>query len=87
MIINNQNINIDDLFDKKYFHNKLKNGIFLSDNQIMILKMFNIDPEMCSGIDDLIFMIEEELENEYDEDLDMVSKEISEFNYYTNTNK
>jgi hypothetical protein len=53
----------------------------------MILKMFNINPEMCSGIDDLIFMIEEELENEYDEDLDMVSKEISEFNYYTNTNK
>ena len=62
-------------------------NLILDLQEIMILKMFNIDPEMCSGIDDLIFMIEEELENEYDEDLDMVSKEISEFNYYTNTNK
>lgn len=87
MIIDNQNINIDDLFDKKYFHKKLKNGIFLSDNQITILNMFNIKPETCNSINDLLFLIEDELENEYDEDLDIIGKEIAEFNYYTNTNK
>ncbi len=87
MIIDNQNINIDDLFDKKYFHKKLRNGIFLSDNQITILNMFNIKPETCNSINDLLFLIEDELENEYDEDLDIIGKEIAEFNYYTNTNK
>lgn len=87
MIIDNQKINIDDLVSDKYMHKKLKNGLFLSDNQITILKMFSIDPNTCNGIDDLMFLIENELDLEYDEDLDMVGKEIAEFNYYSNTNK
>lgn len=87
MIIDNQNINIDDLISDKYMHKKLKNGLFLSDNQLTILKMFDINPETCNGIDDLMFLIEDELDREYDEDLDMIGKEIAEFNYYSNTNK
>ena len=34
-----------------------------------------------------MFLIEDELDREYDEDLDMIGKEIAEFNYYSNTNK
>ena len=49
--------------------------------------MFDINPEDCNGIDDLMFLIEDELDREYDEDLDMIGKEVAEFNYYSNTNK
>ena len=87
MIIDNQNINIDDLISDKYMHKQLKNGIFLSDNQMSILNMYKINFEECSDVKELIFLIEEELDNEYDEDLDMICREISEFNYYSNTNK
>ena len=87
MIIDNQNINIDDLISDKYMHKQLKNGIFLSDNQMSILNMYKINYEECSDVKELIFLIEEELDNEYDEDLDMICKEISECNYYSNTNK
>lgn len=87
MLINNQNIDINDLISDKYMHKEFKNGIFLSENQIQILKMFDIDAEKCSNIKELMFYIEDILDQEYDEDLDTVSKEIAEFNYYTNTNK
>ncbi len=87
MIINDQNINIDDLVDQKYMHKKLDNGLFLSDYQIDVLNRNGINPYECSGIDELIYLIDEILESDDDEELDIISKEIIEFNYYTNTNK
>ena len=88
MIINNQNINIDDLVDQKYMHREIKNGIFLSDNQVQILLSYGIDPSKCSSVSDLLFQIDELLEDEPDaDDLDNISREIAEFNYYANTNK
>ena len=87
MKINNQDINIDDLVSEKYMHKKLDNGLFLSDYQIDVLMRNNIDPYKCSGISELIYLIDEILEEDLDEELDIISKEIMEFNYYTNTNK
>ena len=88
MNINNQDINIDDLVSEKYMHKKLDNGIFLSEYQIEVLNKYNIDPNSCSSIKDLIMLIDEVLEDEYDaDDLEQVSREISEFDYYANTNK
>ena len=87
MIINNQDINIDDLFDNKYMHKKLNNGLFLSDYQINVLLKNNIDPYKCCGIEDLLFQIDEILDMDDDEELDTISREIMEFNYYTNKNK
>ena len=87
MIINNQNINIDDLVDEKYMHKKLNNGLFLSNYQVDVLKRNGIDPYKCSGIEDLIFQIDEILDIDEDEELDLISREIMEFNYYNNTNK
>lgn len=87
MKINNEDVNIDDLFSKKYMHNNLKNGIYLSEYQIEILKKYSINPEEYGSITELIYEIDEVLENEEAEDLDLISKEIIEFNYYTNTNK
>ena len=87
MKINNQDINIDDFVSEKYMHKKLDNGLFLSDYQIEVLLRNEIDPNKCSGINELIYLIDEALEDADDEELDIISKEIMEFNYYTNTNK
>jgi len=87
MIINNQNIDIDDLINEKYMHKKLDNGLFLSDYQIEVLMKNGIDPNKCGSINDLIFQIDEIVDEVDDEELDSISKEIIEFNYYNNTNK
>lgn len=87
MLINNQNINIDDLQSQKYMHKEIKKGIFLSDYQIEVLMRYGIDPSKCGSINELIYLIDELLEDELDEELDAVSREIIEFNYYSNTNK
>lgn len=68
-----------------------KNGIMLSDEQIEILKMHNINHENYSELNSLIFAIEEyinEVGNYMDiTDIDEVSKQLAEQNYYNNTNK
>ena len=87
MNINNQDINIDDLIDQKHMHKMLDNGIFLSEYQIEVLKSNYIDPYSCGNINDLIYLIDEALDEEENEELDAISREIMEFNYYNNTNK
>lgn len=87
MKINNQEINIDDLVSQKYMHKELDNGLFLSDYQIEVLQRNEINPYECGSINELIYLIDEALEESDDEELDIISKEIIEFNYYTNTNK
>ena len=87
MKINNQEVNIDDLCSEKYLHKEVKKGVFLSDYQIDVLKRLDINIEEVGSISELIYLIDEILEYEEDEELDAISKEIIEFNYYTNTNK
>ena len=88
MKINNQEINIDDLLDQKYMHKEIKKGIFLSEYQIEVLLRYGIDVNKCSSINDIIFLATEILEDDPDaSDLDGVINEMSEFNYYSNTNK
>ena len=77
-------ININ--YDKK-MHKLRDNGLLLSDEQIDILKKYNIEYLKYNNILSLIYEIEEILNEEYNEDLDIISKELSEFNYYNNTNK
>ena len=66
-----------------------KNGIYLSDEQIEILKKYNINYLNYININELIFEIENYLNDSYEtlEDLEWVSEELSTFNYYNNTNK
>ena len=88
MKINNQEINIDDLLDQKYMHKEIKKGIFLSEYKIEVLLRYGIDVNKCSSINDIIFLATEILEDDPDaSDLDGVINEMSEFNYYSNTNK
>lgn len=68
-----------------------KNGLLLTDEQIQILKNHNINYEQYTNLSSLIFKIEEyitEVQGYMDiTDIDEVSKQLSEQNYYNNTNK
>ena len=87
MLINNQEVNIDDLYSSKYMHKEIKKGIFLSEYQLDVLSRNGIDVYNCGSINDLMYVIDEILDECDDEELDAVFNEISEFNYYTNVNK
>jgi len=66
--------------------NKINDNLYLTNKEIEVLDRYDIDYQNKS-INELIYEIEDIL-NEYDyEDLEEVSIGLSEFNYYHNTNK
>ena len=81
-------MNIEEEFNKRSLKQR-KNGIYLSDEQINILEKYNINYLNYNNINELIFYIEDYLNNSYMEleDLESVSEALSNFNYYNNTNK
>lgn len=87
MIINNQEVNIEDLYSQKYMHKEVKKGIFLSEYQIEVLNRNGIKVEECGSINELMYYIDEILDESEDDELDMIYNEIMEFNYYSNVNK
>ena len=81
MRINGDNIDISDLISQKYMHKEIKKGLFLSDYQVEVLMKYGINPYDYSSIAEIIFQVEELLdEDDSLDDLDLISKEISEFN-------
>ena len=91
MLINNSNITIDEAIKfseyDKLLLNRRDNGFLLSDYQIMVLKRNGIDYKKYFNIKELLFDIENSLDDYFDEELDLVSSQLSEFIYYNNTNK
>lgn len=92
MKINEQNLDINkltsDIYDDKSMLKMRGNGIYLSDNQIEVLKRYDIDYKKYSSLNSLIFEIEEILNYETNaSDLEEISLRLSELNYYNNTNK
>ena len=65
--------------------NKINDNLYLTNKEIEVLDRYDIDYH--TSIEQLMFNLDEILnENDY-EDLEEVSNSISEFNYYHNTNK
>lgn len=92
MKINGKDVDINKLInnvhDDKSMIKMRGNGIYLSDNQIEVLKRYNINYKKYISLNSLIFEIEEILNEEVDaSDLEEVSSRLSELNYYNNTNK
>ncbi len=79
----NELVKTEKSFLKKY------NNIYISEEQKEILDRYDIDVSKYLNISELIYDIEECLNNSIDEleDLEWVSQTISEYNYYNNTNK
>ena len=92
MKINNKEINIDQLVEEIYNDKNMikqkKNGIYLSDNDVEVLRTYNIDYNKYISLSSLIFDIENILNEDTEvDDLEDVSKRLAELNYYNNTNK
>lgn len=92
MKINNCEVNIENLINFnnealiKYHHN----DIYLNKKEISILNKYNFNYKNYNRVSELIFDIECFLNNSnYNDysDLEWVSENLSEFNYYYNTNK
>lgn len=64
-----------------------ENNLLLSDFQIDVLKSNGIDYLNYSNLSLLLFDIEEMLNANFDDNLDLVSSQISEMLYYNSTNK
>lgn len=91
MKINNNEISINEAMSYSEFDNLIlkrrNNNFLLSDYQISILNRVGIDFNRYSNIRDLLFDVEELLNDIYDEELDLVSNQLSEFIYYNETKK
>ena len=92
MVINGNEVSINDLLLDEDLHNNLHevrdNNLFLSDYQINVLKRNQIVYEKCNSMKELLFQIEEVLNESYDIDseLEEVSRQIEEYRYYNEIN-
>lgn len=89
MILDEFNLNVDEVVARESNFIKKHNNIYISDDQINILKKYDIDINKYVNINELIYDIEECLNDSYEvlDDLEWVSQTLSEYNYYNNTNK
>ena len=84
---------IDNFVRKTMQNNKLNkiNKIYLSNKQVQILNKYNIDYQNVIDIKELIFKVEDYINSNWSfndlNDLEILSQELSEFNYYYNINK
>lgn len=66
---------------------KINDNLYLTNNQIEILKRYNIDYETSNSLRDLMIKIESVLDYENIEELENLLTTLTERNYYENTNK
>lgn len=84
--------NIKEILSSYDFHqNELLdiNGLLLTNKEIEILNKYNINYKKCNSLKEIIFEIENILNDMdiVDEELEIISSTISERDYYQNTNK
>lgn len=78
-------LNEIDFTKNKYV--KINDKLMLTNYQISVLERFNINIKNAPSLSYIIFDAENILEDEPDEELEQVLNELSERNYYENTNK
>lgn len=91
MLINKTEISLNEAM-KLANHEELllkrrKNNILLSDYQISILNRNGINYNNFVNTRELLFEIENCLDDYFDDELDMVSQQLSEYIYYNETKK
>ena len=63
------------------------NGLMLTNREIEVLDRWKINYKNCSSLKEIIYLIEDVIEDDDSEELDSISMSISERDYYQNTNK
>lgn len=90
MKVNNSNIDLDKITSYLHTDNMHKNynGLYLTEQQVSILKHYGFDYHNYSNMKSLLFDLENFLNNEIDcDDLEIVAQEIAEFSYYHDIKK
>jgi len=91
MLINKKNVSLSEAIEFSNYDNLLlkrrENNILLSDYQVSILNRNGIDYRKYNNVRDLLFEIENFLDDYFDEELDMVGSQLSEYIYYNDTKK
>lgn len=68
--------------------NDFGNGILLTNYEVDILNKYNINFKRCIDLKEILYFIESLLNEDNSlDDLEEISKSISERDYYSNTNK
>jgi len=82
-LFSNDLISNESKFLRKY------NNIYISEEQVIILKNYGIDINNYKNLNELIYDIEVYLNDSSQnlDDLEWVSQSLSEYNYYNNVNK
>ena len=88
MLINGKEVNIEEILQSSNFKEHLRqdNNLGLSEYQISVLKRNKINSEVGT-LKELIYLINDTLIDCDDEALELILEEISERDYYENTNK
>ena len=91
MLINKKDVSLKEAMDFSNYSDLLlsrrENGFLLSDYQVSVLNRNGIDYRRYNNVRELLFEIENYLDEDFDEELDLVSSQLSEFIYYTDTKK
>ena len=92
MKINGSNYDVDQLVNTFHtsFYNRTTGGLLLQPSEQEILDKYNIDYNKYSTIRELVFEIEEVLNQSYGyevDDLEKLSMDLAEKSYYLETNK
>lgn len=91
MLINNRDVSVDEAIGFANYNNLLlsrrDNGLLLSDYQVDVLNRNGINYKNFSNIKDLMFEIENMLDEEFNEELDIISSQLAEYIYYKDFNK
>lgn len=76
--------NVTDIDYQKRLHKNIGNGIYLSEEQIDILNENQVPYLKCNDIHELIYLLQQYSDID---DIENILQDVSEFNYYYNTNK
>jgi len=91
MLINKKEVSLDEAIDyadyDKLLLKRRENNLLLSDYQVSVLNRYGINYMNFNSIKSLLFEIENILDEDFDEELDLLSSQLSEYIYYNDTKK
>ena len=78
---------MEDIDFEKRFLKERNHGRWLSDEEVSVLERYEIPYQNCMKLTEILYYIDRILEEEEIEELENLSIQLSERNYYQNTNK
>ena len=73
-------------YEKKFLKMR-QHGILLTDEEVEILDRYSIPYQNCNQLTEILYYIDKILEDELVDELENLSIQLSERNYYQNTQK